>query len=73
VEIRVRNIKAVCPCGSSEFLTPKEQRLTARTLVTCAQCGKQRFYSDLLDDIGEEAIRQARDALERMTKKKPPK
>jgi hypothetical protein len=70
VEIRVRNLKAVCSCGSAEFLSPKEPRLTARTLIACASCGKQRPYAELLDDIGEEAIRQARETLYRMEKNK---
>lgn len=69
MEVRVRNLKATCPCGSSEFMASKLS-LSVLEVVMCASCGLQSTYGALLDQIGEEAIKQARMALERLKKER---
>jgi hypothetical protein len=39
------------------------------TLLRCSQCGAKTSYRDLLNQIGEEAMRRANEALDELKKK----
>lgn len=65
--VAVRDIAARCrQCGETDFkpLVPGTLRLT--TPMTCTGCGERTTYRELLEQIGEEAIRRANDAIARL-------
>ena len=71
--VAVRDIAARCrSCGKTDFrpLTAGELRLT--TVLACSACGGRTTYRDLLEQIGEEAMRRANDAIARL-KRRPKK
>jgi ribosomal protein S27AE len=64
--IRINDLTAKCPaCGHPDF-RPLPGKLTSEDRLTCGQCGVQTRYGELLDHMGEEAIRRAHDALEEL-------
>ncbi|HEX7052345.1 MAG TPA: hypothetical protein VF211_00245 [Burkholderiales bacterium] len=71
--VAVRDIAARCrKCGNTDFrpLGPGELRLGSA--MACTSCGERTTYRDLLEQIGEEAIRRANEAIDRL-KRKPKK
>jgi hypothetical protein len=65
--VAVRDIAARCrKCGETDFkpLVPGALRLA--TTMACAGCGERTTYRELLEQIGEEAIRRANDAIARL-------
>lgn len=65
--VAVRDIAARCrKCGKTDFrpLVPGPLRLT--TPMACTGCDERTTYRELLEQIGEEAIRRANDAIERL-------
>jgi predicted RNA-binding Zn-ribbon protein involved in translation (DUF1610 family) len=71
--VAVRDIAArCCSCGKTDFklLGAGELRLTS--VMACSACGERMIYRDLLEQIGEEAIRRANDAIARL-KRRPKK
>jgi hypothetical protein len=65
--VAVRDIAARCrKCGKTDFepILPGALRLT--TPMACTGCGERTTYRDLLEQIGEEAIRRANDAIARL-------
>ncbi len=65
--VAVRDIAARCRrCGKTDFrpLAPGALRLT--TAMTCTGCGERATYRELLEQIGEEAIKRANDAIARL-------
>ena len=69
--VSIRDIQAWCVwCGGSEFdpLTPGPLRLA--TDLKCTACGARFTYLQLLDQIGEEAIRRANRAMDDLKKRK---
>ena len=71
--VAVRDIAARCrKCGKTDFapLAAGELRLTS--VLACTGCGQRATYRELLERIGEEAIRRANDAIERL-KRRPKK
>jgi hypothetical protein len=64
VEVRVRDIGARCSCGVGGFYAPGRAPWDRGALFVCAACGEQASYGKLLDRIGEEALRRARESLE---------
>ena len=65
--VAVRDIIARCrKCGTTDFkpLAAGELRLT--TAMACSGCGERTTYRDLLEQIGEEAIRRANEAIDRL-------
>jgi hypothetical protein len=70
--VSVGNISARCKgCGGTDFrvLGMGAPRLTS--LFACTSCGKETTYLDLLNAIGEEAIRRANEALAKLKKNQP--
>jgi hypothetical protein len=67
MEVRVGDITARCPdCGGEQF-DPAGELRRERDLV-CKRCGKQTPRETLLEQIGDEAIRQAEDSFARLKK-----
>ena len=70
--VAVRDIAARCrKCGSTDF-HPPQGPLRLSSPLTCSACGEPSVYRDLLEQIGEEAIRRANEAIERL-KQRPRK
>jgi hypothetical protein len=70
--VAVRDIAARCrKCGNTDFRAPQGPlRLTSP--LSCSACGEPAVYRELLEQIGEEAIRRANEAIERL-KRRPKK
>ncbi len=71
--VAVRDIAAHCrKCGNTDFrpLGTAEPRLT--TPMECSACGERANYRELLEQIGEEAIRRANESLANL-KRRPKK
>ena len=69
--ISIGDITAQCEvCRGTEFevLSPGALRLTSE--LRCKGCGAKRKYLALLDQIGEEAMRRANEAIEELKKRK---
>ena len=69
--ISIGDITARCPrCQGSEFeaLTAGPLRLASE--LECSGCGERVRYLALLDQIGEEAMRRANEAIDALKKKK---
>jgi hypothetical protein len=65
--VAVRDIAARCrKCGKTDFkpIVPGTPRLT--TPMACTGCGERTTYRELLEQIGEEAIKRANDAIARL-------
>jgi hypothetical protein len=63
--IGIGDITASCPqCGGAEFepLSPGPLRLASE--LKCKACGADVKYLALLDQIGEEAMRRANEAID---------
>lgn len=72
--VSVRDIVARCRnCGGSDFdpLPGGELRLT--TALACTSCGEKTSYRELLEQIGEEAMKRANEAIAKLKKRKKPK
>ena len=72
--VAVRDIAARCrQCGKTDFKPLEggdrrgELRLT--TVLACSACGHRATYRELLEQIGEEAIKRANDAIERLRRR----
>jgi hypothetical protein len=73
MHVAVRDIAARCrKCGKADFkqLVAGELRLT--TAMTCTSCGERTTYRELLEQIGEEAIKRANESIDRL-KRRPKK
>jgi hypothetical protein len=71
--ISIGDITAGCPqCGGTQFepLTAGPLRLASE--LKCSACGRTVKYLTLLDQIGEEAMRRANEAIEAL-KRRPGK
>ena len=68
--VSVRDIAARCKgCGGTDFKKVNGaagDRLAS--VMACTGCGLETTYRDLLESIGEEAMRRANDALEKLRK-----
>lgn len=68
--ISIGDITAACPqCGGVEFEPQSGGPLRLATELKCPACGKRVKYLLLLDQIGEEAMRRANQALEELKKR----
>ena len=62
--VKVRDIAARClVCRRDEFEPSSPEPLKARSMLRCAGCGAGYTYVQLIDQIGEEAMRRANEAL----------
>lgn len=70
--ISIGDIAAACPrCGGKDFEPLSAGPLRLATELKCGDCGEKVKYLQLLDQIGEEAMRRANQAIEELKKKDP--
>ena len=68
--VAVRDIAARCRnCGKTDFKPPAAGDLRLTTLLACTSCGERSTYRELLEQIGEEAIRRANEAIARLKRR----
>ena len=73
MEIRIGEIVASCErCGATDFAPLAPGPLRLESDVCCSACGATVKYVGLLDQIGEEAMRRANQAIDEL-KKRPKK
>ena len=67
----IRGIQARCPgCGGASFHPRGSGELHAQSELACTGCGLKSSYEDLLEQIGQQAMQQANDAIARLKGKK---
>jgi DNA-directed RNA polymerase subunit RPC12/RpoP len=70
--VRVGDIVAQCPeCGETRFRRRARGGDSADTVYVCVSCNAKVARLDLVNQIGDEASRRARVALDSMRKRKP--
>jgi hypothetical protein len=70
--VGIGDISARCKgCGGNDFKVLSAGALRLTSILACTACGRQTSYLDLLDAIGEEAIRRANEALAKLRKNPP--
>jgi len=70
--VSIADVSASCKgCGDTDFrvLSPGKLRLASR--LACTRCGAETTYLDLLEAIGEEAMRRANEALTKLKRMGP--
>ena len=73
MEINIGDITATCArCGGKDFQPLSAGALRLATELKCTGCGNKVKYLELLDQIGEEAMRRANKALDEL-KRRPRK
>jgi hypothetical protein len=72
VIVSVGEVAARCrSCGGTDFSPAQPGPLGLASVLACAGCGAAATYEELLDAIGEEAIRRANRSLDELKKKTP--
>lgn len=67
--VGIGDISAACKgCGGIDFKVLSTGALRLTSVLACTRCGRETPYLDLLDAIGEEAIRRANEALAKLKK-----
>ena len=70
--VSIRDVKARCAgCGAADFKQLEPGALRLATRMACTNCGAETTYIELLNAIGEEAMRRANDALAKLKKNSP--
>jgi hypothetical protein len=64
MQFRVGDIVAKCSdCGGTQFKVPAEEHSGPRMNYVCAGCGGAAMYSQLIGQIGREALRRKHERL----------
>ena len=72
--VSVRDIVARCKkCGGSDFKPSAAGELRLASVMACTSCGEKTNYRELLEQIGEEAMKRANEAIARLKKKRGPR
>ena len=67
--VSVGDLSARCKgCGGKDFRVVDAEAVRLTSRMTCTQCGHGVTYRELLESIGEEAMRRANEALENLRK-----
>jgi len=70
--VSIRDVSARCAsCGGTEFRQLDAGALRLATRMACVGCDHVTTYRDLLDSIGEQAMRRANEALAKLKKNSP--
>ena len=70
--VSIRDVSARCArCGETEFSQQDSGGLRLASVMRCITCGRETTYRDLLDSIGEEAMRRANEALAKLKRNSP--
>ena len=68
----IRDVAARCAgCGGTDFTQADSGVARLTTRMVCSACGKETTYRELLDSIGEEAMRRANESLAKLRKNSP--
>ena len=68
--VSIGDIEAHCEqCGGAEFDVSSAGRLRLASTLKCSACGARCTYLELLDQIGEEAMRRANKAVDALRKR----
>ena len=71
--VSVGDVTAKCRgCSGVEFEPVVAAKLRLASVLACSRCRKTTSYRELLDQIGEEAMRRANEAMRQLRKKPPP-
>jgi len=71
MKIRVDDLVGRCRrCGSVDFRALSEGALKPQSALACEGCEARTTYRELLDSIGEEAMKLANESIARMKKTK---
>ena len=74
MKVSVGDVTARCRgCGGTDFSPAQPGPLGLASILTCAGCGAASTYEELLDAIGEEAIRRANRSLDDLKKNRRPR
>lgn len=69
MHVSVGDITASCPkCEGTDFESAPGGALRLTSELKCAGCGAKHKYLVLLDQIGEEAMRRAENAIDALKK-----
>ena len=72
MRVSIRDVSARCSgCDGTEFRQLEAGPLRLTTRMACTQCNRVLTYRDLLESIGEQAIRRANEALAKLKKNSP--
>lgn len=67
--VNIRDIAAWCVrCDGGEFVPLQAGQLRLSSELKCSSCGTRYTYLQLLDQIGEEAMRRANAAMDELKK-----
>ena len=70
--VSIGELSARCAgCGGKDFEVADAGALRLTSRMACTACGRRTTYRELLESIGEEAMRRANEALERLRKGRP--
>ena len=70
--VSIGDISARCKgCGGTDFKVLRPGALRLTSMMTCTACERVTTYLDLLDDIGEQAMRRANESLTKLKGKGP--
>lgn len=67
--VSILDVSACCPsCGGMEFRQLDAGAVRLATRLACMRCDRLTTYRELLESIGEEAMRRANEALAKLKK-----
>jgi hypothetical protein len=70
--VSIRDLAARCTgCGATDFRQADKGALRLSTVMVCSGCTRATTYRELLDSIGEEAMRRANEALAKLKRNSP--
>ena len=70
--VSIRDVSARCAsCGGMDFRQLDAGVMRLATRMACLGCDRISTYRELLDSIGEQAIRRANEALAKLKKNSP--
>lgn len=65
------DVTARCPaCGGIKFGPLLEGQLRLDSVLVCSRCAATTTYRELLDQIGEEAMKRANESLDKLQTKR---
>ena len=69
--VGIGDIRGRCEgCGGTQFDEVAADALRSDTELRCTKCGRKTLYGELLEQIGEQAMKQASDSLAKLRGKK---
>ncbi len=70
--VSVGEVAARCRgCGGSDFIPAQAGEWQLASVFTCTGCAAACTYQELLDSIGEQAMRRANESLAELLKNRP--